>query len=385
VTPEEYNTFYKQIAHDATDPARVIHYTAEGAQEFKVLAFLPARRPFTFRWDETEYGLRLYVQRVLIMEHCQELLPPYLRFVKGVVDSADLPLNISRELVQQNPILEKIKRNVTDNVLSGLAAMRNVEYEKYVTFFKEFGALLKEGIGRDWANRDKLNDLLLFESLRTPAGQFITLAQYVEAMPEGQKEIYYLIGEGRELLEHSPYVEAFRSRGQDVLLLTDPIDEFVIPALGAYKDKSLRPVDQGDLPGEETKDADAGEYKDLLAALKQKVPDVADVRLSRRLTDSAACLVAEAGGLTAHMERLMQRMGRADGEAAAKRVLELNPAHAAVQALRKIHAADPNDPRVETYGRLFYDQAVIAEGSKLKDPAAFARRVNELIVKDAPA
>ncbi len=387
VRPEEYAEFYKQIAHDTHDPARVIHYTAEGAQEFKVLVFIPQRKPLTFRWDDPDYGLRLYVQRVLIMEHCQELLPPYLRFVKGVVDSADLPLNISRELIQHNPLLEKMRRNVVDNILSGLAALKNVEYEKYVTFFKEFGPILKEGVGRDWAARDKLADLLLFESVKTPAGQHITLAQYVEAMPEGQTAIYYLIGEARELIEHSPYLEAFRRRGHDVLLLTDPIDEFMVPALGEYKGKALRPVDQGDLPADvaETKEEDAGAFKDLLAALKERLPEVADVRLSRRLTESAACLVADAGAMTAHFERLMQRLGRADEAGESKRVLELNPEHPAVRAVQKLHAANPSDPRVEAYGRLFYDQAVLAEGSRVKDPAAFARRINELIARDAPA
>jgi molecular chaperone HtpG len=276
VKPEEYAEFYKQIGHDTSDPARVIHYTTEGAQEFKVLAFIPTHRPLAFRWDDAEYGLRLYVQRVLIMEYCKELLPPYLRFVKGVVDSADLPLNISRELIQHNPLLEKIRRNVVENILSGLAAMKNVEYEKYVTFFKGFGPNLKEGVGRDWNNRDKLADLLLFESVKTPAGQYITLAHYVEAMPAGQKEIYYLIGEGRELIEHSPYLEVFRKRGQDVLLLTDPIDEFMVPALGEYKGQALRAVDQGELPADdtETKDEGAGQLQDLLAALKQRLPAV---------------------------------------------------------------------------------------------------------------
>jgi molecular chaperone HtpG len=386
VKPEEYAEFYKQIAHDTADPARVIHYTAEGAQEFKVLAFIPAQRPFAFRWDETEYGLRLYIQRVLIMEHCQALLPPYLRFVSGVVDSADLPLNISRELIQQNPALEKIKRNVTENVLSALAAMKNVEYDKYVAFYKQFGPLLKEGVGRDWGNRDKLADLLLFESINTPAGQHVTLAQYVEKVPEGQKEIFYLIGEARELIEHSPYLEAFRKRGQDVLLLTDPIDEFMVPALHEYKGKPLRPVDQGELPADvaEKKEGDAGRFKDLLAALKEKLPEVADVRLSQRLTDSAACLVADAGAVSAHFERLMQRLGRADEVGGARRVLELNPDHPAVQAVQKLHAANPADPRLESYGRLFYDQAVLAEGSRVKDPAAFARRINDLIAHTAP-
>jgi molecular chaperone HtpG len=384
VKPEEYAAFYKQIAHDASEPARVIHYATEGAQEFKVLAFIPAQRPFAFRWDETEYGLRLYVQRVLITEHCKELLPPYLRFVTGVVDSADLPLNISRELIQQNPTFEKIKRNVTENVLSALAAMKNVEYDKYVTFFKEFGPLLKEGVGRVWSNREKLADLLLFESMKTPAGQFITLAQYVQTMAEEQKEIYYLIGDSRELIEHSPYLEAFRKRGQDVLLLTDPIDEFMVPSLHEYKGKSLKAVDQGEPPdAAEKKDEEAGQFKDLLAALKEKLPEVADVRLSKRLTESAACLVADAGATSAHFERIMQRMGRAADVEGSKRVLELNPDHLAVQTLQKLHAANPADPRVETYGRLFYDQAVLAEGSRIKDPAAFAKRINDLITSHA--
>jgi molecular chaperone HtpG len=386
VKPEEYAAFYKQIAHDATDPARVIHYTAEGAQEFKVLAFIPAKRPFAFRWDETEFGLRLYIQRVLIMEHCKELLPPWLRFVTGVVDSSDLPLNISRELIQQNPTLDKIKRNVTENVLSALAAMKNVENEKYVTFFKEFGPLLKEGVGRDWTNREKLSDLLLFESMKTPAGQFITLAQYVEAMAEDQKEIFYLIGDSRELIEHSPYLEAFRKRGQDVLLLTDPVDEFMVPSLHEYKGKALKPVDQGEPPdAADKKDEDAGQFKDLLAALKEKLPEVADVRLSKRLTESAACLVTDAGAVSAHFERLMQRMGKGADVEGTKRVLELNPEHPAVQALQKLHAVNPADPRVETYGRLFYDQAVLAEGSRIKDPSAFAKRINDLIARESPA
>ncbi|MFO0809898.1 MAG: molecular chaperone HtpG [Gemmataceae bacterium] len=380
VTPEEYKTFYQQLSHDSAEPAKTIHYGIEGAQEFKVLAFIPAKKPFAFRWDDREYGLRLYVQRVLIMEHCDALLPPYLRFVQGVVDSSDLPLNVSRELVQENPRLEKIRRNVVDNVLGGLAAMKNVENDKYVAFFKEFGPILKEGVGRDWDHKDKLNDLILFESANTPAGQYMTLEEYVAKMPEGQKEIFYLAGESREVLEHSPYLEAFRKRGEDVLLLTDPIDEFMIPSLYEYKGKQFRAVDQGDLLGDEAA-PDVGDYAGLLAALKAKLTEVSDVRLSKRLTDSAAVLVADKGGMTAHMERLMQRMGRGDEAEPVKRVLELNGEHPAVSAVKTLYASNANDPRVEAYGRLFYEQAVLSEGSRLKDPAGFANRINELIAK----
>jgi molecular chaperone HtpG len=384
-TPEEYDAFYKQISNDYENPAKVIHYTAEGALEFKVLLFLPAHRPIDFLWGDHKWGLRLYVQRVLIMDYCEALLPPYLRFVKGVVDSSDLPLNISREMLQQNPLLERMQKDITKSVLKALADMKADEYDKYVGFYREFGAVLKEGVGRDRANREKLADLLLFESLRTEAGKYTTLEKYVAAMPDDQKEIYYLIGESREQMEHSPYLEAFRARGQDVLLLTDPIDEFMAPNLGRYRGKDLKPVDQGqlDADGAGVKKEDQEKYRPLLEHLKGKLPEVSDVRLSGRLKESAACLVADAGAVTAHLERLMQQLGRGHDLGAAKRVLELNGEHPAVVALRRLYEKAPQDPRVENYGRLLYDQAVIAEGSKVKDPLAFARRINELLVKDA--
>jgi molecular chaperone HtpG len=387
-TPEEYAEFYKQITGDVEAPAKVIHYTAEGAQEFKVLVFLPSHRPLELQWGDYKAGLRLYVQRVLIMDRCEELLPPYLRFVRGVVDSSDLPLNISREMLQHNPLLDKIRSNVVRSVLKALEEMKNEEYDKYVAFFRELGEILKEGLGRDSENRARLADLALFESLQTPAGQYTTLAKYVEAMPTDQKDVWYLIGESRELLEHSPYVEGLRSKGQDVLLLSDPIDEFALPGLGEYKGKKLVAADRGPLEGdkeEEKKREEAkGRYQKLFEVLKGKIPEVSDVRLSSRLKESAACLVADAGAMTAHMERLLQRLGREHVEAP-RRVLELNGEHPAVQALQKLCEKSPDDPRLESYGRLLYDQAVIAEGSKVKDPAALARRINDLLVKDAEA
>ncbi len=384
-TAEEYDAFYKQISNDFEGPAKVVHYTAEGVQEFKVLLFLPAHRPIDFLWGEYKWGLRLYVQRVLIMDHCEALLPPYLRFVKGVVDSSDLPLNISREMLQQNPLLEKMQKDVTKSVLKALADMKADEHDKYVAFHREFGAVLKEGVGRDRANREKIADLLLFESLKTESGKYMTLEKYVAAMPDDQKEIYYLIGESREQMEHSPYLEAFRARGQDVLLLTDPIDEFMAPNLGRYRGKDLKPVDQGqlDADGAGVKKEDQEKYRPLLEHLKGKLTEVSDVRLSGRLKESAACLVADAGAMTAHLERLMQQLGRGKDLGAAKRVLELNGEHPAVVALLQLFEKAPQDARIENYGRLLYDQAVIAEGSKVKDPLAFARRINELLVKDA--
>jgi molecular chaperone HtpG len=385
-TAEEYNTFYRQVSSDFNDPARVIHYSAEGTQEFKALLFIPAHRPFELQWADAKWGLRLYVQRVQIMDHCEALLPRYLRFVKGVVDSSDLPLNISRELLQENPLLERIRNNVVKSVLKALEEMKADEYDKYVAFFRELGSILKEGPAQDWANRERVADLLLFESMKTPAGQFTALAKYVEAMPAEQKEIYYLTGETRELLEHSPYVEAFRARNQDVLFLTDPVDEFMVPRLGEYKGKRLKAVDRDDLEGDkgaaEKEEAEA-KFKGLFDFLKGKLSEVSEVRLSSRLKESAACLVAAEHAPSAHLERLMQKWGHGDDLGPSKRILELNGEHPAVLALQKLHEKDPQDARVESYGRLLYDQAVIAEGSKVRDPSAFARRINELLVKDA--
>ncbi|MFL5329265.1 MAG: molecular chaperone HtpG [Gemmataceae bacterium] len=379
VSPEEYRTFYETIAHANGDPARIIHYGVEGALEFKALLFIPANRPIDFYWGEPKGGLRLYVQRVLITEQCEELLPPYLRFVKGVVDSADLPLNVSRELLQENPVLGKIRRNVVGNILSDLENMRVNEFEKYTQFFSEFGLVLKEGVGRDFENRDKLANLLIFESMNNEAGKFITLKQYTEQMPVSQKEIIYLVGESRAALEHAPYLEAYRAKGWDVLFCTDTIDELAIPSLREYDGKPLAAADRTAPPETEAPKA-SDEFGKLAAKLKDLLPGVKEVRPSGRLVDSAACLVATEGAPSAHLERILKSMGRGDELKDAGRILELNPNHPAVQKVVSVFAANENDPRVEQFGRLFYDQAVLAEGSRPTDPAAFAKRINELIV-----
>jgi molecular chaperone HtpG len=382
VTAEEYRSFYQQLTHTSGEPAAIIHYTAEGVNEFKVLLFILSERPFMWQFREIEHGLRLYVQRVLIMENCEDLLPSYLAFVKGVVDSSDLPLNISREMLQENPLLEKIQRNIVRNVLDKLAEMKNTQYEQYVKFFEAMGDILKTGLAKDYANREKIADLLLFESLKTPAGKYTTLANYVGSMPESQKEIYYLTGEDRSLLESSPFLEAYRKQGYDVLLCTDPIDEFMLPQLYRYKDKPLKSVDRNDaLPPEaKSESADSEQFAPLLAHLKKLLAaDVSDVRLSQRLTDSAACLVADPGQASAYFERLMHRTGRGSQLGEVKRALEINPSHPTLRNLLQIYQANADDPRVELFGRILYDQALILEGSKVKDPAGFSQRLNALL------
>jgi molecular chaperone HtpG len=389
VKPEEYAAFYRQVSHDDDEPLRTIHVVAEGgATDFRALLFLPRKRG----WDwmagpEKKSSVDLYVRRVLIQHENEQVVPPYLRFVKGVVDATDLPLNVSRETLQHDPRLGKIRTGVVGRVLKTLEEMKSEAYEKdYLPFYQEFGGYLKEGVGQDFANRERLADLLLFESTKTDARdeskRFTTLAQYVVSMPADRKEIYYLVGESRGLIEHSPYLEAFRARGDEVLLLTDPVDEYLVSALHEYKGKRLKAVDRADAPAADVDKEKLEQFKPLLETLRAKLADeVKDVRLSGRLKDSAAVLVADEGAVGAHLERLLQRMGRGEELPPTKRTLELNPDHPAVQALRALREKDADDPRVEAYGRLLYEQAVVAEGSRIKDPASFARRVNELIAK----
>jgi molecular chaperone HtpG len=383
VTTQEYEAFYQHLSHDFQPPAKVIHFAAEGVIEFKALLFLPAHKPLDLMWGNGKKGRQLYIRRVFIMDDAEAMLPAYLRFVKGVVDSPDLPLNVSREILQQSAPLEKIKSNLITKVLRTLEEMKKNEYDAYLKFYKELGVFLKEGVYQDWSRRETLADLLLFESTRTEPGQFTTLEKYLASMPEGQQEIFYLLGETREAVEHSPLLESFQAKGQEVLFLTDAIDEFVAQALTEYKGKKLQAIDKGELTGEQVDEEKKKRFQPLLDFLKEKLPEIKDVRLSRRLRDSAAVLVAEQGAMGPHMERLLQRFGRADEIPPSKKVLEINPDHPAVAAVEKLLTKDPKDPRLETYIHILYEQALVAEGSRLKDPVAFARRINELLIKDA--
>jgi len=335
---------------------------------------------------EPKPSLHLYVNRVYITDACEDLLPMYLRFVKGVVDSSDLPLNVSREMLQDNPMVRKIQSNLVKRILKELSDLKTKDYDKYCTFFKEFGATLKEGVTRDFANRDKIADLTLFQSTRTDAGKYLSLTDYVEQMGEDQESIYYLCGESADTMRHSPYLEVFKSRGQDVLLMDEPVDQFFADAMGKYKDKTFKAVDKGELEEskedeEISKDTEKS-YKKLLKYLSKELEDVKSVRLTQRLKESAACLVAEEGQMNAQMERLMKQFGGPDGQMPTEqRILELNPEHAAVKAVLSLYDENPKSKDIKELGLLFLDQATIAEGSKIKDPAAFSNRVNMLISK----
>jgi molecular chaperone HtpG len=377
VKPEEYNEFYKSAGRDYEDPLKVIHVSAEGGvADFKALMFIPSHRPMDFFYKEPKSGLDLYVKRVLIQHESEELLPTYLRFVKGVVDAADLPLNVSRETLQHHPLLAKIKSNLVNRVLKTLGEMKESEYETYLKFYKEFGVTLKEGIPQDWGNKDRLADLLLFESTKTKAGEYTTLAKYVEGMPAEQKEIHFIVGETRQQIENSPYLESFKAKGEEVLLLTEPIDEFVMSSIGTYKEKKLQAADRGEVEKKE-----GGKFEGLLKVLGAKLPQLKEVRLSGRLKESAAVLVTDEHGPSAHFERIMKRAGRAGELPESKRILELNPDHAAVTSLLGLFEKNPTDERIDTFGHLLYEEAVIAEGSRIEDISGFARRLNDLIVK----
>lgn len=391
VTEEEYKEFYKHVSHDYDDPFRTIHFSAEGTSEFKALLYLPAKKPFDMFMNDRKKGLQLYVKRVFISDKCEELIPDYLRFVKGVVDSSDLPLNVSREILQEDVQIKRIQKSLVGKVLSTLAEVKEKEYDDYVKFWKEFGQVVKEGLHFDYANKEKLQDLILFESTATAAGAFVSLKEYVGRMAEGQKEIYYITGASRETLEQSPHLEAFRAKNFEVLFLTDPVDEWVVQSLHEYDEKPLKAADRGDISldnedekkeKEKKREEAQKQFSDLISLISDRLKDkVKEVRFSNRLTDSACCLVADEYGMNANMERIMKAMNQAVPES--KRILELNPDHAILKAMAAIHQKDASAGSLTDYADLLYDQALLTEGSIIKDPLRFTRLVSDLMVKAA--
>jgi molecular chaperone HtpG len=385
ITPEEYNEFYKHISHDFSDPAKVIHFRAEGTSEFSALLYIPSRMPFDIFFKDYKIGPALYVKRVQIMDHCEQLVPLYLRFMKGVVDSSDLPLNVSREILQKNRQVEIINKNITKKVLDTLSDMKKSEYEKYLQFYKEFGRILKEGIHYDTSRRETIADLMLCESTQTAADTYTTLQAYVDGMKEGQEEIFYIVGASHGDILKSPYLEAFRDKGYEVLIMLDEVDDLVMSALHEYKGKKIKSVIKGDIKLDKPDKAEeeAGKkLETLIAIIKEQLKnEVKDVRLSGRLRDTACCLVADEGGIDPQLEKLIRSMGQNVPEN--KRILEINPSHPIFEAMNSIFHKDQKSSVLVEYINLLYDQALLLEGSKPKDPAAFAEAVTRLMVKDA--
>ncbi len=389
ISDDDYRQFYQHLAHDFTDPLAWSHNRVEGKREYTSLLYLPGRAPFDLWQRDAAHGLKLYVRRVFIMDDAEQFLPLYLRFVKGVVDSSDLPLNVSRELLQQEPEVEAIRNGLTKRVLDMLAKLAKEEPEKYATFWKEFGAVLKEGVAQDAANRPALLQLLRFASTHEPGSEpTVSLAQYVERMKPGQDKIYYITGESVAAARTSPYIERLNQRGLEVLLLSERIDEWLMGQLPGevegfpgkrFKDAARGDLELGTLESESDRkrlDEERKESKGLLKRVKDAIGDrVLEVRVSDRLADSPACLVLGEHDFGAGMRRILAAAGQAVPES--KPVLELNVGHPLVKHLDGL----ADTVRFKELSLLLYEQAELAEGSQLGNPAEFVQRLNRLLVE----
>ncbi|OGR11339.1 MAG: molecular chaperone HtpG [Desulfobacterales bacterium RIFOXYA12_FULL_46_15] len=376
VTPEEHEEFYKHISHNWDKPMEVIHKRFEGVTEYDVLMYLPSKAPFDMFRPERKHGMQLYCKRVFIMDDCKELLPEYFGFVQGIVDAPDLNLNVSREILQEDRLVRNIRKNLVKQIFSVLEGM---EKEKYEEFFNEFGQALKAGIPTDFENKEKLAALLRYKTTKSD-GKYVTLDEYITNMKEGQKEIYYLTGENLTSLINSPLLESLKAKDYEVLLMVDPIDEWVTQSLFEYKEKKLKSAEKGDLDLDKVDDEKKNEYSALLSFLKGKLEDkVKNVVVSARLTDSVSCLSGDAWGMSAYMEKILKASGQKSPEQ--KRVMEVNVSHPVLVKMKTIFETDTTNPVLRDYSELLYDIAVISEGGKLDNPAKFSKQLGDLMAK----
>ena len=384
ITDEQYQEFYKHVGHDFEPPLAWTHARVEGKQEYTLLLYVPAHAPFDL-WDrDHRHGVKLYVQRVFIMDDAEQLMPAYLRFVRGVIDSNDLPLNVSRELLQESRTVEAIRAGSVKRVLGLLEEISENDKEKYVKVWEEFGRVLKEGIGEDHANRERIAKLLRFASTHTGTdAQTVSLADYLARMKDGQDKIYYITGDSYAAASASPHLEIFRKKGVEVLLLYDRVDEWVAANLTEFEGKTLQSVAKGDLDlgkledeaEKKEEEKQAGEFKELTEKIAKALGDkVKEVRVSHRLTTSPSCLVSDSFGMSTNLERLLKAAGQKVPHV--KPILEVNPTHPLVQALK----SESDEKRLADWSHLLFDQAVLAEGGTLDDPGAFVKRLNELML-----
>ncbi|UAW99539.1 molecular chaperone HtpG [Halopseudomonas nanhaiensis] len=385
IKDEEYQEFYKHVAHDFEDPLSWSHNKVEGKLEYTSLLYVPGRAPFDLYQREAPRGLKLYVQRVFIMDDAEQFLPLYLRFVKGVVDSNDLSLNVSREILQKDPAIDSMKSALTKRVLDMLDKLAKKEPEKYANFWKAFGSVMKEGPAEDFANREKIAGLLRFASTnQSDDSEVVSLDTYIERMQEGQEKIYYLTGERYNQIKNSPHLEIFRKKNIEVLLMTDRIDEWLMSHLTEYQGKQFVDIARGDLDlgkleGDEDKQAqeEAAKSKADLVKRVQDVlkDDLEEVRVSHRLTDSPAVLVINDDGMGLQMRKILEATGQQAPDA--KPILEINPTHPLLEKLD----AEQDEERFADLTRVLFDQAALAAGESLQDPAAYVRRLNALLVE----
>ncbi|HAJ78925.1 MAG TPA: molecular chaperone HtpG [Fibrobacteres bacterium] len=388
ITKEQYEEFFKTALGGFDSPAMTIHSKAEGVLEYSFLLFVPGKAPFDLFMPERKHGIKLYVKRVFVMEDCKELFPEYLRFIKGVVDSEDLPLNISREMLQNNPTVAKIRKGLVSMVLSRFSELAEHDAKAYLELWKLFGPIIKEGLHSDSENKEKLLQLIRFQSSMGDTDDDVTsLKQYVGRMREGQKYIYYISGDNRSIIEKSPHIEIFREKSIEVLYMVDTVDEWIIPDIYNFEGKELRSIakgdlDLGDLGKDEKKEKEEAqsEFKKLSERIKNLLSDsVKDVRVTTRLKDSACCLVADEHDMGSYMEKMMKAMGQEFTPA--KPVLELNARHPVIVNLKALYEKDAKSSLLDEWAKLLFDQAHIAEGHAIKDPQAYLKRVNDLLVK----
>jgi len=383
ITPEQYEEFYKHVAHDFEPPLAYVHAKVEGKQEYTQLLYVPAHAPFDL-WDrEQRHGIKLYVRRVFIMDDAKQLMPYYLRFIRGVIDSNDLPLNVSREILQESKDIEAIRGGSVKKVLGMLEDLAENQAEKYATFWKEFGKAIKEGVGEDFANKERIAKLIRFSSTHDDSEeQKVSLADYIGRMKEGQDKIYYVTADSFAAARNSPHLEIFRAKGVEVLLLSERVDEWMVSHLTEFDGKKLQSVAKGDLDlgtmADEEEKKEQEQEADAFKGLTDKIRDslgeqVKEVRVSHRLTSSPACLVAAGEhDMSGNLERLLKAAGQ--NVPTSKPVLEINPKHALVQRLKDQTDSD----KFSDWSHILFDQALLAEGGQLEDPATFVRRLNEL-------
>ncbi|MCL4164716.1 UNVERIFIED_CONTAM: hypothetical protein GTU68_048892 [Idotea baltica] len=378
ITEEEYLNFYQGLAYDMEPPLSTLHHKVEGNLEYTSLLFIPKKAPFDLWNRDAKRGIKLYVRRIFIMDDADQLMPNYLRFVKGVIDSADLPLNVSREILQSDRDIGKIKTRAIKRVLDELKRIAKDEPETYADFWKEFGQVIKEGVVEDMANKDQITPLLRFASTHKESiGQSVSFEQYVERMQDDQDAIYFITADSLAAAKGSPHLELFNKKGIEVLLLSDPVDEWLVNSLPEFNEKPLKSVSKGDLELSDDEKKEQEEQKEALSSVTEKLKEalensVKEVRLTNRLTESPACLVADESDPGANLERIMKAMGQ--DAPTTKPILEINPEHALIKELK------PEGENFADWAQVLFDQAALSEGAQIKNPANYVKLVNKLLI-----
>jgi len=377
ITEEEHAEFYKHLSHDWNPPLTHLHLKLEGVTEYVALLYVPSKAPFELFTPERKHGVSLYCKRVFIMDDCKELFPEYLRFIKGVVDAPDLNLNVSREILQQDAVVRNIRKNLVKKVLNLFADMDRETYEQ---FYEELGAVLKEGMHTDYENRDKLTELLLFKTTKSP-DKWVSLKDYVANMKPDQENIYYITGDNLESLLHHPHLEQLKDKEYEVLLMTDPVDEWVVSSLTEYDGKPMKSAEKGDLGLDEVDEDRQKDYGELFGHMKSVLDEkIKEVKPSTRLKESVACLSGDDYDMSAYMQKILKASGQQ--APVSKRVLEINIDHPAVQKVKALYESDQKDERLDDFIGVIYDLALIGEGGRVEDPSRLSRVVGDLVAKD---